>query len=591
MNLRVPLGIDDYRVLREKRCEYVDKTHLITDLIDRDNIKVIILPRPRRFGKTINLSMLRWYWEKRDENLWPLFEGLAVSRAGESYRAHFQQYPVILISFKGTKADAFIDCQRAIRAMLQRMYAEHRTVIEGKLDSWKQRDFDAILSGTADEALYRRSLLNLTEYLHEVTGKRTIVLIDEYDAPIHAGYAHGYYAEIIDFFRQFMESSLKDNPHLERAVLTGILRVSRESIFSGLNNALVYTLLDEEFNTCFGFTDAEVSALLAKAEMPELIEAVRSYYNGYEFGGEAIYNPWSILYFLNSQTKQLQPFWANTSSNDLVKDLLQHHAFAVEADVRTLLEGGSIAKRIDTNVVFPELRENESVLWSILVFTGYLKAARGPIIIGQPPPPYQLSIPNLEVAEVYRTTFEAWLKKGLQAQGGALTKMLDGLLHGDDEKFETQLQMFAATIPSYHDANGADPEQFYHGLMIGLLATLEPDHEVRSNRESGTGRPDVMIRPRHPGKPGVVLELKSARRKQRTIARALQEGHEQFAQHNYAGELRASGVETVHSLVVAFDGKRVKVEVAKAPAKKKAIAARKAGASGKKSPPKTPRKR
>jgi hypothetical protein len=244
MTLRIPKGISDFRELREGNFEFVDKSHLITQFIDRDGDKVVLLPRPRRFGKTINLSMLRWFFEKRDENLWHLFEDLHVARAGEQYRAHFQQYPVIFVTFKGTKADTWEECLGKIKLILQQMYKPHQQSLEGKLDSTDAAKFQAILDGSADKVACENALLTLTELLHQVHGKRPIVLIDEYDAPIHAGYANGYYDKATSFCRSFYEAGLKDNSHLHRAVMTGILRVARESIFSGLNNLGVFSLLD-----------------------------------------------------------------------------------------------------------------------------------------------------------------------------------------------------------------------------------------------------------------------------------------------------------------------------------------------------------
>lgn len=565
MTMRIPIGIDDFRELREKGLQYVDKSHLIQELIDRPGVKVALLPRPRRFGKSLNLSMLRWFFQKRSEDLWHLFEGLRVAGAGEAYRAHFQRYPVVYISFKATKAERFEVCWGSIKLRLRDLYEEHWASLEGTLSEWDRADFRAVLDGTADEALYRASLFNLTKYLHRAHGERVVVLIDEYDAPIHAGFANGYYREIVDFFRGFFEAGLKDNPHLHKGVLTGILRVAKESIFSGLNNLAVSTLLAQEFNTCFGFTEAEVAGLLQKAGLPDLIGPVREYYNGYDFGGEAIYNPWSILHFLAKEPKVLAPYWMTTSTNDLIKTLLQQHAFSVEQEIEVLLAGGSFERRLDENIVFPELKKSPGALWDLLVFSGYLKATQGPVVIGQDRPPHQLSIPNREVAEVYRTTFRSWLDEGLRAQGGAVDALLGALLRGDTEALEEQLQALAAYLPSYHDVKGADPEKFHHGLMIGLLAGLEPDYEVRSNRESGDGRPDVTIRPRRPGKPGAVLELKTARRGQRTLQQALAEGLAQMRQGDYGAELRAAGVPQVHALVIAFDGKRARVESADAP--------------------------
>jgi len=573
----IPIGIDDFRVLREEAFEYIDKTHLITELLDRRNIKVVLLPRPRRFGKSLNLSTLKWFFEKRDENVWHLFEGLHIARADEKYRAHFQQYPVVHISLKETKADDFQNCRDAARQAIRKVYEEHRSVLEGKLEGMNLKEFRAILNDEASETLYRLSLKNLTEYLHLAYGKRAIVLIDEYDAGIHAAYSNGFYKEAIGFFGGFFLAGLKDNVHLERAVLTGILRVSRESIFSDLNNLGVYSLLRSEFNTCFGFTDDEVLDLLRKAGTPELMTSLRNYYNGYEFGRVAIYNPWSILSFLANSYKELIPYWVGTSSNTLIKELLQHHAFRVQDELQTLLEGGFIEKHLDENIAFPELKDDTSSLWNLLVFSGYLKAARpGAPVIGEDRPPFRLSIPNREVASVYRTTFQSWMDKELRPHGGDVQQLLKALLEGNVETFEEQLQKFASSLPSYHDVKGAKPETFYQGMMIGLLASLEPDYEVRSNRESGNGRPDVLIKPRLAGKPGVVLELKTARKSEKTIETAMAQGLAQLEANDYAADLRAAGVEKIRQMVVAFDGKRVMVLSKGAPAPKQKGATRKA---------------
>ena len=575
----LPIGIDDFRELREGRFEYVDKSHLIQELLDKPSVKVVLLPRPRRFGKSLNLSMLRCFFEKRDEDLWRLFEGLSIARAGEAYRQHFQRYPVVALSFKGTKAEKIEICWGRIKQRIQDVYREHRWLLDtDRLDEWEVLDFRAILSGAADEALYGSSLLKLTGYLHQAHGEPVVVLIDEYDEPIHASYLHGYSSPIMDFFRAFLTDGLKGNPHLHRGVMTGILQVAQEGIFSGLNNLGVYTLLQSEFNTCFGFTEPEVAALLERAGVPELLEPVRDHYNGYLFGGQAIYNPWSILSLLDSKDKQLRSYWMATSSNDLIRELLQTHAFALQREMEALLAGGSVEKAIDENVVLSRLSEDPETIWSLLVFAGYLKADQGELSPGRPPPPCLLSIPNAEVQEVYRTTFQSWMDRGLRSQGGALKALLEALLEGRAEAFERQLQAFARHILSYHDVDASEPERFYHGLMLGLLAGLEPDYEVRSNRESGDGRPDVMIRPRRAGRPAVVLELKSARRGERTLAQALQEGVRQIRKNDDEAELRAAGFTEVRSFAVAFDGKQVRVSPGATP---RAKAARRAA------PPKT----
>ncbi len=573
---QIPTSIEDFRDLREGNYEYIDKTHFITEFIDRHNYKCILVPRPRRFGKSLNLSMLKWFFEKRDANVWHLFEDLHVARAGEAYRRHFQKYPVIHINFKETKAESADKCLEKAHKAIRKMYEVHAEALKGELDEANRSDFNSIMNGTASDASYELSLKYLTEWLHEVHGVRPIVLIDEYDAGIHAAYLNDFYRPVIHFFASFFLAGLKDNPHLERAVMTGILRVSRESIFSELNNIGVYSLLRSEFNTCFGFTENEVQALLQRVELPEMMDGVRSFYDGYNFGGVEIYNPWSILSFLANANKQLIPYWVNTSSNTLIKELLQVHAFTVQEDIEKLLEGGFIEKKLDENVAFPDLRKAPEALWNLLVFAGYLKAVPAGPVMYSAPPPYRLSIPNREVAEVYRSSFKSWMDEALTSQGSALTFLLKALLAGDALRFEVQLQKFALTLPSYHDVGGAEPETFYQGLMIGLLAALVPEYEVRSNREQADGRPDVLIKPRQTGKPGVILELKSAREGVTTIENAMTEGLKQLEDHDYAVELRDAGVTKISQMVIAFDGKRVMVLPKGAPPPKKKRATKKA---------------
>ena len=568
---QIPTSVEDFRKLRENNFEYIDKTHLITELIDRASYNVVLLPRPRRFGKTLNMTTLKWFFEKREENVWHLFDDLHVGRAGEKYRAHFQKYPVIFVSLKETKAINFEECFARVKDNIQNLYQAHEGLFEGKLRPADAAKFRAVIEGTADKSGYVLALKHLSQWLHEVHGVRPIVLIDEYDAGIHAAHTNNFYKEAIDFFGSFFLAGLKDNQHLERAVMTGILRVSQESIFSDLNSIGVYSILRREFNTCFGFTQAEVSGLLEKAGLADVLPNVQAYYNGYEFGGVEIYNPWSILSFLDNPDHPLMSYWAGTSSNVLIQDLLQKHGFALQNEMQTLMEGGYVEKHVHGNIVFPQLDFDRDAVWNLLVFTGYLKAARpGPPIVGEPPPPYRLSIPNTEVLSVYRTTFQSWMRNSLTTQGGALDELLTSLLEGNVHRFEKQLQKFAEALPSYHDVEGAEPEKFYHGMMIGLLASLEPTYEVRSNRESGKGRPDVLIKPRQKGKPGVVLELKAARAGEKSIERAMAEGLLQLEANDYAAELRASGVEKIHEMAVAFDGKRVMVlpKGATAPEKK-----------------------
>lgn len=568
MPMKIPIGVDDFRKLREQGLEYVDKSHLISELIDQEGATVILLPRPRRFGKTLNLSMLRYFFEQRDENLWHLFEGLSIEHAGERYKKHFASYPVISISLKGVKTDNAETCQTGIRTALRTLYSERAWLLEHPaLSEWDKQRMRAMLEGQANETEYRNALLFLCQCLHKAHKKDVIVLMDEYDAPIHAAFVEGFYRPVIDFFRDFFELTFKGNPYLHKGVITGILRVAKESVFSGLNNLAVYSLLSKPFCSCFGFTESEVQALLAKAGALPLLESVRAYYNGYRFGDREIYNPWSVLNFLCDEQKRLIPHWLGTSSNDLVKEMLQTHAFSVKEDLETLLAGGTIDKKIDENVSLSDLKGDARALWGLLVLTGYLKAWYEGVEAGKPPPPAKLAIPNGEIFEIYRSTFEAFVDNALRPGGSSLDALLKALLLGNAEQVQMHLAHYAKHLLSYHDTAQLDfqPERFYHGLLLGLLASLEPAYQVRSNRESGEGRPDISITPREAGKPGVVIELKivppvksKAKHKQPAVVdKLLKAALAQAQEKAYGAEMLSAGASVVRTLAVVFDGKQV----------------------------------
>lgn len=568
---RIPIGTDDFRKVREEKLEYIDKSDFIRQVIERQGVEVMLLPRPRRFGKSLNLSMLRYWFEKSEENLAHLFQDLSIWNAGDEVRRHFQKYPVIYFDFKGARHASYDECMMFIREKITDIYNSHRHLLEtSSLSEVDIRRFRSILDGTASSSVFERSLLDLSANLHAYHGQRVIILIDEYDEPLHAGHDHGYGPQIIGFMRSFLGAALKSNDHLGKAVITGILRVAKENLFSGLNNIAVYSLLDKEFNNVFGFTDDEVTALLDRYGRSDKLADVRAWYNGYLFGGEVIYNPWSILSYLEREDSIPKPYWVGTSSNELIHELLETYALKLEHVLEDLLEGRSVETYLDENVNLSELPTNDDALFSLLVFSGYLKADPMPYdpIVGRLA--YRLSIPNREVREVYASTFQRWIKAHLGAQGGDVGKLARAMLSGDDETFEEQLQKFVQNVLSYYDVAKLDPERVYHGFVLGLLAALEPEYLVRSNRESGSGRPDVTIRPRLAGKPGVLLELKLARKGKKTPAAALREGLAQIRSKGYAADLWATGVSDVHAFAVAFDGKRVWVKASEAGDKKKA---------------------
>lgn len=561
----VPIGIDDFRKLRERGLLYVDKSRLICEVLDQQGIEVVLLPRPRRFGKSLGLSMLRWFFEKQEHDTSNLFEDLAVWRAGDVYRQHFQRYPVIYVTFKDIRPATFEEFWDEIREQIRDLFKYHRAVLDsGKLDEVAAQRYRDVLDGSASAVLYRRALLDLSSYLHEYHGEKVIILIDEYDNPIHAGYLHGYTDRVLDFFRGFFGAGLKGNLHLYKAVLTGILRVARESIFSGLNNLSVYTLLRSEFATCFGLTEAEVEAdLLVRAGRGESLAEVQRWYKGYLFGGHVMYNPWSVMCFLNDADGKARPHWVSTSDNELIKRLLKQHAGELQPLFAALLSGDGIEQVIDEHVILSDLSspKKTEALWSLLVFFGYLRAEERT----QPQmtrPLYWLTIPNAEVRLVYTETFREWLEASLQSHGGNLRVLVDALLNGRAATLEDQLKILVKTLVSSHDAGAKDPECFYHGFLLGLLAVLEPRHMVRSNRESGSGRPDIMISPVQRGQAGVVIEVKVARTAgSKALELALTEALTQIQEKGYSAELEASGATPIYAYAVAFDGKEVRVRM------------------------------
>jgi hypothetical protein len=558
----IPIGVDDFRTLRERGMEYIDKSHLIREVLDK-GAQALLLPRPRRFGKTLAMTMLRCFFEKHPDDLAPLFADLSIWQAGEPYRAHFQRYPVVFLTLKGIKLESFDLAWDVIRKRIAGLFAEHRSLLDGGvlLDEEAQR-YRQVLDGTAELSVYADALLDLSSYLHRAHREKVVILIDEYDAPIHAGVAGGYVQQILDFFRLFLTQGLKGNPHLFKAVLTGILRVAKESIFSGLNNLAVYTLLRPDFATCFGFTEPEVAALLDRAGRRAHVDAVRAWYNGYLFGGEVIYNPWSILNYIDGPEPEPRPFWVSTSANELVRESLVKHATKAHEDIEALLEGRGVLRRLDENVVLSDLDARSDTLFGLLTFSGYLKAEKQ-VLDPDDEPYYLLTIPNREVRRVYTSTFREWMSDRMGGES-AVDRMKRALFRGDAEALEEELSVFTGSVLSYHDiARRHDParrpEQVYHAFVIGLLATLDPEYEVRSNRESGRGRPDVMLRPKQAGKPGAVLELKVAKPGKKTLEQALAEGIAQIRERDYASELHAAGASPVHGFAVAFDGKQVRV--------------------------------
>jgi hypothetical protein len=555
------VGQSDYALLRRGEMTYVDKTMWAADILGSGSV-IHVVPRPRRFGKTLNMSMLRYFVERTDEDRTDLFAHTALWNAQDGrYRQHFQRYPTIYLSFKDLKEATWHDLWVGLRQLLAteleralRVLAASGFVPDGASD----RQWLAKLDEEATPAHYSALLLQLTTWFEKATGERTVILIDEYDAPLHAAWQHGYWDTAVTFFRNFLSAGLKDNNHLYKGVLTGILKVAKEGIFSGLNHPDVATILTSHMSTRFGFTEDEVAALADVTGCPDQLPVMQQWYNGYQFGQvppHTLYNPWSILNFLNRHPDAPQAFWKNSSDNALIRILLARHAAALGPLVETLLQGGTVTQLVDENVAMPQLHESPETAMGLLFFSGYLTASAlqhtpdGMLV--------SLRIPNLEVRSVFTQTFRAWLNSEPGTGGSALVRDLSiAMLAGDTQLFERQLSRLLVTMLSYHDLGGRQVEAVYQAFVVGLLVFLEPTHLVRSNREAGYGRADILVTPRTPG-PGGVLELKVMEPDfGDTVESCLAQAVAQLNDRDYAAEVRAGGATEVHQYAVVFDGKR-----------------------------------
>ena len=553
-----PIGLSDFPRLIREEYAYVDKSLLIRSVLDSP-AQVLLLPRPRRFGKTLNLSMLRAFFERAGPENGELFRGLAIERAGEEYMAHRGRYPVVFLTLKDVKTRTWEDCLGHLRQLIATEYNRHDGLLDGDILNTDERElFLSIRGRRASQDELEGSLSNLLAWLERATGERVILLIDEYDTPIHAGYQSGFYEEIISFMRNWLSGALKDHASLDKGVLTGILRVARESIFSGLNNLEVAGILEAgAFADKFGFTEPEVEKLLADSALSEKLPEAREWYNGYLFGETVIYNPWSVLNFIHKQPAPPAAHWVNTSSNDLVRELLESGGGEIREDLEALLAGGSVECQVTEDLPMRDLSGDVENIWSLLLFSGYLKpvGVRG----DSSEPDYQLAVPNREVSILYRRIIRHWLTRHLRSK--YLNRLLDALVAGEVPEFAKHLQTLVLNMLSYHDTAGGEgraPEAVYQSFVLGLLANLGDKYRIRSNIESGLGRADILMSPTEPGERGIVMEFKRLREGEEMEAQ-LQVALAQIEEKDYPATLRAEGCGEVLELAIVFDGKRLQV--------------------------------
>ncbi len=554
---KIPIGISDFKELRENNFFYIDKSLFIKEIID-SSPKILLITRPRRFGKTLNLSTLRYFFEKTAASNVNLFKDLAIFKQGDFYIKQQGSYPVIFLTFKDVKETNWEHSYKKMRELIQREYQRHQAILNANiLDKNDVKYYNSILDLAADQTDYENSLKNLTIYLERYYHNRVILLIDEYDTPIQAGYINNHYEDNVNFIRNLLSAALKDNAFVEKGVLTGILRLAKESIFSGLNNLGVYTLLSSEFEDKFGITEIELAQALQAYQLTVDLVDMQNWYNGYRFGNTVIYNPWSILNYMNSKDRKFIPYWINTADNALVEKLLTNNYQNLNTELETLISGKVLSKKIDESIVYADVGVNEDILWSFLLFSGYLKFVREWTMNSDETRMYDLAIPNREVRMMYRSFVERWFVERIDSETQRL--MLKSLVKGDIETFEAVFQETVLKIFSYHDF-GHESEKVYQAFVIGLLVWLSDTHDIKSNRESGYGRYDVMLIPKDKSNLGIIIEFKKINmRKNETLEQAIAIAKQQIETQKYANELESLGIHKIKKLVIVFDGKRVNV--------------------------------
>ncbi|AKN31257.1 ATPase AAA [Clostridium carboxidivorans P7] len=550
---KIPIGISDFKKLISENYYFMDKSLLIKEILE-DGSEVILLPRPRRFGKTINMSMLKYFFEKTDEDNSFLFKELNIYKY-KDIMGNQGSYPVIYLTFKDEKYLSWKDCKSGMKFVIGSEFKRHKYLLESNVMNDEEKEmYKDVMNLKAEDIYYHKSLLSLSMYLSKYYSKKAVIIIDEYNVPIQSGYTGDYYEDIINFMRNFLSGGLKDNIYLEKAILTGILRVAKESIFSGLNNLNVYSILKNKYSSYFGFSEVEIEKIFRYYEVEFKLDEVKSWYNGYVFGGNIIYNPWSILNYVNNYEEGLQPYWINTSSNDLVKSLITKGGQQLKSELEDLIQNKSITKDINENIEMKEIDKSTENVWSFLLLSGYLKTVKkarkadGRLVC-------ELAIPNIEVKYLYNEIIMSWLKESVN--NDEFNLMLNSLTNGDIETFEDIFADYVVKSFSYFDI-GDESESFYHAFVLGILVALNDEYRVKSNRESGYGRYDIMIIPKDMNKNGIIIEFKKVnKRRKETLNTAAENALVQIKTMNYKQELIELGVKNVIELGIAFEGKEV----------------------------------
>lgn len=550
--LLLPLGRTDYKKICEHNY-YVDKTLLIKDILDEE-ANIILFTRPRRFGKTLNMDMLRTFFEKTSEDTSGYFTDKNIWQQGEKYIKHQGQYPVIYLSLKDIKARKWETAYELLKYIISVEYVRHAELKNScELEEEDLNFYKRITSSQASVAEYQFSLQALSRMLHQHHKQAPIIIIDEYDTPIQEGYVNGYYSEAVEFIRNFFSAALKDNPHMTLSILTGILRIAKESIFSGLNNIRVYSVLDEKFSEYFGFTEEEVRIMTAYYNKEEHLQEIKAWYDGYRFGDTEIFNPWSVISYFNHNCQAI-PFWVQTSANAVIHEIIKNLQGTACDNLRKLLDGTPVRSVIETNIIYPRLKEPQTNILGFLLMTGYLKSTNttlnddGAYVC-------ELSIPNKELRTIYRKEILSLLTEAVGED--YVYSLQQALLNKDGELLKAALNKFMLQSISYYDGL---QENYYHGLLLGMTVLFAADYYPLSNRESGEGRYDIELLPKNAEMPGIIIELKAVKKGDEAVLKSLaRTALEQIENKQYASEMLSRGVTTIYKYGIAFCGKRAEI--------------------------------
>ncbi|WP_462372565.1 AAA family ATPase [Phascolarctobacterium succinatutens] len=550
--LPLPVGTTNYK----KICEdsyYVDKTLLIKEILD-EKVNVALFTRPRRFGKTLNMDMLRTFFEKTAEDTGRYFQDKKIWQQGEKYTSHQGQYPVIFLSLKDIKARTWQYAFDALKYIISVEYMRHSELKRSsELEEADIELYNRIVKNQAGYMEYVFSLQALSRMLHQHHKQAPVIIIDEYDTPIQEGFVNGYYDDAVEFIRSFFSAALKDNPHARQIVMTGILRIAKESIFSGLNNIRVFSVLDKKFSEFFGFTTSEVQQMAAYYEQTDKLPELKAWYDGYKFGDTEIFNPWSVINYFSNNC-QAMPYWVQTSANTIIQEILKTYNDDTYRNLHALLGKTEVQSIVRTNIIYPKLKEPQTNILGFLLMTGYLKSisteldVRGDYIC-------RLSIPNKEIKTIYYNEILSLLTEDIGEN--TVMNLANALYDKDAAKIKEALNKFMLKTISYYDNL---KENYYHGLMLGLLAIGESNYDIRSNRESGLGRYDIQLIPKKSALPGIIIEVKAADNDAGVeLSKLAQTALKQIDEKKYDTELCAQGVNDIIKYGVAFQGKTVEI--------------------------------